>query len=81
MVTRLIIFVPLAALLVTQNKESKMLILTRKTGEAIIIDGKTKVIVDRIDGSRVRLAIEAPDGIRVDREEIAILRAKNGQDK
>lgn len=58
-----------------------MLVLTRQIGEAIIIDGKVKVIVDHIGGNRVRLVIDAPKDIIVDREEIALLRAKGKGDK
>jgi carbon storage regulator len=47
-----------------------MLILTRKTGEAIIIDGSIKVSVLSIEGNQIRLGIDAPKDISVHREEI-----------
>ena len=37
-----------------------MLVLTRKIGETIVIDGGIKVTVVKIDGNKVRLAIDAP---------------------
>ena len=47
-----------------------MLVLTRKVGSSIIIDGQIKVQVVRIKGRQVRLAIEAPKHTKVYREEI-----------
>ena len=48
-----------------------MLVLKRKAGEAIIIDGDIRVIIlDVIDG-RVKLGIEAPDDVNIVREEIS----------
>jgi carbon storage regulator len=47
-----------------------MLALTRRIGEAIVIDGGIRVRVVRVQGDRVRLAIEAPASVRVDREEV-----------
>lgn len=49
-----------------------MLILTRKLGESVIIgDHKIKITVTEIKGKQVKLAIDAPRDIRVDRAEIA----------
>lgn len=47
-----------------------MLVLTRRVGQAIFV-GDCKVVVSAItrDG-RVRLAIEAPPHVEIDREEI-----------
>jgi len=47
-----------------------MLILTRKLGEAIIINENIIVTVLGIRGSQVRLGIDAPKDITVHREEI-----------
>ncbi|HUI29788.1 MAG TPA: carbon storage regulator CsrA [Candidatus Acidoferrales bacterium] len=47
-----------------------MLVLTRKLGEAIKIGDKVKVVVVSIDGTSVKLGIEAPEEIPVHREEI-----------
>lgn len=47
-----------------------MLILVRRPGEMIVIDGKTTIQVLGIDGPRVRLGIEAPPSVRVNRSEI-----------
>jgi carbon storage regulator CsrA len=47
-----------------------MLVLNRKEGEKICIDGQIIVTVNRIQGSRVSLAIEAPREIHVVRGEL-----------
>ena len=47
-----------------------MLVLTRKTEQAIIIDGHTVVRILAVDGERVKLGIQAPDYIAVLREEL-----------
>lgn len=47
-----------------------MLVLSRKVGESIQIDGDIKVTVSQVRGGRVRLSISAPSDIRVVREEI-----------
>ncbi len=47
-----------------------MLVLTRKTEQAIIIDGHTIVRILAVDGERVKLGIQAPDYIAVLREEL-----------
>jgi len=48
-----------------------MLILSRRINESIIIDDKIKITVLQIRGGQLKLGIEAPDSIVVDREEIS----------
>lgn len=48
-----------------------MLILSRKTGDAILIDGGIRIVVLACDGASVRLGIEAPTSVGIVREEIA----------
>lgn len=48
-----------------------MLILTRKIGESIKISDNITVVVLGVKGNQVRLGVEAPKGVAVDREEIA----------
>jgi carbon storage regulator len=48
-----------------------MLILTRRAGEALRIGEQIEVMVMAVNGSQVRLGINAPREIAVDREEIA----------
>ena len=47
-----------------------MLVLTRKVGETVVIDGCITVTVVAVDGNRVRIGITAPPEVRVDREEV-----------
>jgi len=47
-----------------------MLVLSRKVGESIQIDGDIRVTVTQVRGGRVRLSITAPASVRVAREEI-----------
>jgi carbon storage regulator len=48
-----------------------MLILTRRAGEALRIGDEIEVTVMAVSGSQVRIGINAPRNIAVDREEIA----------
>jgi len=47
-----------------------MLVLSRRQSETIVIGDNIRVQVLEIAGGRVRLAIEAPAHVSVDREEI-----------
>ncbi len=47
-----------------------MLVLTRRPGEQIVIDGDIRLTVISIKGDRVRLGIDAPASVVVDRQEV-----------
>lgn len=47
-----------------------MLILSRRPGDAILIDGDIRIIVLANDGGSVRIGIEAPSHVGIFREEI-----------
>jgi carbon storage regulator len=47
-----------------------MLVLTRKTGERLIIAESIVVQVLEIRGNRVRMGIQAPPGVTIVREEL-----------
>jgi carbon storage regulator len=47
-----------------------MLVLTRKRGESIEIDGRIEVRVVAVQGNRVRLGIVAPDDVTIRRGEL-----------
>lgn len=47
-----------------------MLVLSRKVGETIIIADNIRVTVVSVKGDRVRLGIEAPQEVTVDRAEV-----------
>ena len=48
-----------------------MLVLARKPGEEVVIDGHIRVTVIGLQGGRVRIGVTAPPGVRVDRAEVA----------
>ncbi|NBV25217.1 MAG: carbon storage regulator [Proteobacteria bacterium] len=47
-----------------------MLILSRKLGESVVIDGRIRVKIVRVDGDVVKIGIEAPSEIPVHRLEV-----------
>ena len=47
-----------------------MLILSRRPGDAILIDGGIRIVVLAADSGSVRLGIEAPSQVGIVREEI-----------
>lgn len=50
-----------------------MLVLTRKAGEKVVLDGNIVVTVVEVQGNRVKLAFEAPDDVLILRGELANL--------
>jgi len=47
-----------------------MLILSRKSGESIVIDGRIRVKIVRVEGDVVKVGIEAPSDVPVHRQEV-----------
>ena len=47
-----------------------MLILSRKAGESIVIDGRITVKIMRLDGDIVKVGIDAPAEVPVHRQEV-----------
>lgn len=47
-----------------------MLVLTRKKGEAIILNDDIEIVILGIEGEQVKLGINAPKNIEVHRKEI-----------
>jgi carbon storage regulator len=47
-----------------------MLILSRKTNESIVIDGRIIVKIVRVEGDVVKLGVEAPGDVPVHRQEV-----------
>lgn len=47
-----------------------MLVLSRKVGQSIVIDGNITVTINRVGGKRITLGIEAPKEVRVVRGEL-----------
>jgi carbon storage regulator len=51
-----------------------MLVLSRKVGDGIIIDGHIRITITALKGDRVRLGITAPPEVQVDRAEVHLKR-------
>lgn len=49
-----------------------MLVLTRRIGEALIVGDDVNITILGVKGNQVRLGINAPKNVSVDREEIYI---------
>ena len=48
-----------------------MLILTRRHGESIIVGDNVRITVISVKGNQVRIGVEAPRSVSVQRQEIA----------
>lgn len=53
-----------------------MLILSRKTGETLMIGDKVKITVMDVVGGQVKIGIDAPKDIKISREEIFLQNVK-----
>jgi carbon storage regulator len=53
-----------------------MLVLTRKVSQAIVIADLVRVVVAEVQGNKVRLGVEAPRNVAVDREELHLLKRR-----
>src|SRR5262249_20942905 len=52
------------------SRRNAMLVLMRRIGEKVVVNGDIGITVIGIKGDRVRLAFDAPKEVTVDREEI-----------
>ena len=59
-----------------------MLVLTRKINETVVIGTDIRITITSVSGRQVGIGIEAPDALRIDREEIHIRKeeSENGRD-
>lgn len=57
-----------------------MLILTRRVGETVMIGDDVVVTVLRVKGNQVRIGVDAPKSVSVQREEIYARMQQNGAD-
>lgn len=56
-----------------------MLVLTRKTGESLMIGDEIEIKVIEIAGDKVKIGIEAPDAVRILRKELLQTISSNQQ--
>ena len=56
-----------------------MLILSRKIGESLIIDGKIEVKIVDISGDKIKIGVEAPKDVSVFRNELCKTVEENKQ--
>ena len=56
-----------------------MLVLTRKIGEVITIDGDIKIQIVQVRGQQVRVGIDAPRDKKIQREELRVNKSDNHQ--
>jgi carbon storage regulator len=47
-----------------------VLVLTRKVGESILIGDNIRVTITQVKGDKVRIGIDAPAAVPVDRQEV-----------
>ncbi len=47
-----------------------MLVLTRRVGEDIVIDGHIRITIMQVNGGRVRVGFEAPPSVSIRRREL-----------
>lgn len=57
-----------------------MLVLSRKTGESVVINGRIIVKVMRVEGEVVKLGIQAPPEVPVHRQEVYDEIQRNNQE-
>jgi carbon storage regulator len=57
-----------------------MLILARKPGESIVIDGRITIKILRLDGDVVKIGIDAPASVPVHRQEVYDEIQRNNQE-
>ena len=62
-------------------KEFLMLILTRRVGETLCIDDDVTVTVLGVKGNQVRIGVNAPKEVVVDREEIYLRKQNEAENK
>ena len=56
-----------------------MLVLSRKTGQKVLIGDGIVVVVKRILGQRVTFGIEAPESVRIVRGELPLFNGSAGE--
>lgn len=58
-----------------QTERVGRLVITRKPGETIILDGNVRITVEKASGDRTKLVIQAPQTTKVLRSELVLAKA------
>jgi carbon storage regulator CsrA len=53
-----------------------MLVLSRKVGEELVIGDNIRIIINRVAGNRVSVAIQAPSDVAIVRGELKAIRSE-----
>lgn len=61
------------------RKGAEMLVLSRRSGESIVIDGGIEIKVVRVKGGRVVVGVSAPSDVPVMRSELLERNAEDGR--
>jgi carbon storage regulator len=59
-------------------ERNRMLVLSRRVNEELIIDGSIRVVVLSVQGNRVRLGVSAPEDMSIRRGEIEVTLSAHG---
>jgi len=57
-----------------------MLVLSRKVDQVLVIDGRVRLTICEIAGGRVKVGVDAPRDVRIEREEVALRSRGNDAD-
>jgi carbon storage regulator len=57
-----------------------MLVLSRKEGESIVIDGSITLTIKKVRGNRVTLTFDAPKDVKILRGELVIVMDEDGNE-
>jgi carbon storage regulator len=55
-----------------------MLVLTRKVGQSIVVGSDIVITITEVRGEKVKVGVEAPHDVVVDRQEVSARRAHEG---
>jgi carbon storage regulator len=64
----------------TLREEAKMLVLSRKVGQRLVIGDSITIVINRIAGNRVQIGIEAPEDVHIMRGELDKIRSQFSDD-